>query len=175
MKYRALFITLLAAVVLHLMTDIAGASCIGFTPDFERSLPFVVEGVFLDGPTAPHPSRRPLITPARFRVTKYLKGIGPGEIAISTNYNEQGDPLSGSVAPIQAEAGEHWRLYFSEEPTGLMGVACSAFKLGEHNAPPYPLPSTRDAAPWVVSGGLGLSMLVGWLVAKRSAHESSTD
>lgn len=109
MKRRALLLTLLAAIVLPLMSDVARASCLAFTPDFERGIPVVAEGVFLEGPTAPDPSQPLLITPARFQVTQYLKGSGPREIAIRTNYKywARAFDVAGMVSCEGAGSGLH--------------------------------------------------------------------
>lgn len=98
--------TLLAAVALAGITAAsARASCLPLTPQQQRARAKVIfDGVALDNPTGTGVQR--------FRVTRYLKGHGPGVVRVSTGFVKRADGTDSitSVSLI-VHRGEHWRIY----------------------------------------------------------------
>ena len=80
--------TLVLVVVLVLVgAGPARASCAALSDAEQRGLADVVfEGVALDGKT----ETGTLVSPARFRVDRYLKGAGPEVVQVTTAYEPSG-------------------------------------------------------------------------------------
>jgi hypothetical protein len=113
---RLFLIAVLAVVLTAILSPPASASCISST-EAERiaGVPIIFEGVALEGPTATGVQQ--------FRVTRYLKGAGPGIVSVATGYRV--DPRSGMALPssisITAEAGSAWRIFAAHGRTeGLL-------------------------------------------------------
>jgi hypothetical protein len=83
----------------------AAASCVPMTAAQQRARAHIIFiGVAVDGPTATGIER--------FRVTRYLKGNGPGIVRLSTGRKRY--PGGGGVitsVSIDARRGETWRIY----------------------------------------------------------------
>jgi hypothetical protein len=74
----------------------------------------VFSGTMLSGPTADLGSHRVLVSPARVRVTRYLKGHGPKIVTVATAVARAGDSSTiVSEDGIQPQAGQHWMIYTS--------------------------------------------------------------
>jgi hypothetical protein len=85
------------------------ASCIKATPEQKSDFAETVfEGVALPGPAVDGV----LITPARFQVSRYLKGDGPDVrlVATALQRSARGSIGYGSEG-ILPGAGEHWRIF----------------------------------------------------------------
>ena len=67
----------------------------------------VLQGVALRGPNA----SGALLSPARFRVTHYLKGSGPTIVRVQTATVRQGPNLEVTEDLIDPRPGETWRIY----------------------------------------------------------------
>lgn len=65
---------------------------------------FIFDGVALDGPTATGVQR--------FRVTRYVKGRGPGIVRVNTGIIRRADG-SGSTSSVSllVKRGERWRIF----------------------------------------------------------------
>jgi hypothetical protein len=83
----------------------AAASCVPMTAAQQRARAHIIFiGVAVDGPTATGIER--------FRVTRYLKGNGPGIVRLSTGRKRY--PGGGGVitsVSIDARRGATWRIY----------------------------------------------------------------
>ena len=87
----------------------SGGSCAALSPaqDFARAR-VVFLGTMLPGPTADLGGASVLVSPARVRVTRYLKGGGPGVVTVVTGLT------SGSVVNeegIEPQIGQLWKIY----------------------------------------------------------------
>jgi hypothetical protein len=87
----------------------SAASCVGLTPKQQFALArLVFVGRARPGPTAHVDGRNVLISPARFRVLRYIKGHGPANLRVDTSV-----PANGVVAEdgILPQPRELWRIY----------------------------------------------------------------
>ena len=87
----------------------SGASCAALSPAqyFARAR-VVFVGIMLTGRTADVGGVSVLVSPARVRVARYLKGGGPGVVTVATGV------ASGSVVNedgIEPQAGQPWKIY----------------------------------------------------------------
>ena len=83
----------------------ARASCIKMTAAEQRAGADVIfDGVALEGPTATGVQR--------FRVTRYLKGRGPGVVRVQTGTTRRADG-SGTTTSISlvVKRGQRWRIF----------------------------------------------------------------
>jgi hypothetical protein len=96
-------------------TGISAGSCAAATSsEYFAAARTVFTGTMLPGPTADLGGHRILVSPARVRVTGYLKGHGPKIVTVVTTVARAGD--SGTVVSedgIQPWAGQHWTIYTS--------------------------------------------------------------
>lgn len=152
------FVTL--GILLASASSSSASQCVLISTEQQAAAPIVVEGSFLAGPTLPPDSkgRTPLASPARFRVTEYLRGNGPVELRIR---------LDDPYISIWAEAGDKWRWYLEEIGTEpLKPSYCHGFSFkGPNPLPPYP-PSRAFVLPAIVVLGLAVSIFGGWAVAR---------
>jgi hypothetical protein len=89
----------------------SAASCAGLSPRQQLAIArLVFVGRARPGPTAHVDGRNVLISPARFRVLRYIKGHGPANLRVYTAV-----PANGVVSEdgIEPRAGESWRIYTS--------------------------------------------------------------
>ena len=83
---------------------------------FARS-DIVLEGVALGGPN----DSGALLSPARFRVIRYLKGSGPKIVKVQTATVRQGPDLFEKTSErIDPRPGERWRIYAEGSPRRLL-------------------------------------------------------
>ena len=102
---RTLKIVFAIAAVALLGAAAAEASCVPMTPREQRARADVIfDGVALEGPTPTGVQR--------FRVSRYLKGRGPGIVRVSTGNIRRRDG-SGSVTSVSITAArvERWRVF----------------------------------------------------------------
>jgi hypothetical protein len=71
----------------------------------------VFVGVMLPGPTARLGGVRVLGSPARMRVTRYLKGHGPRTVRVDTAVRIDRNAVTASEDGIEPRAGERWQIY----------------------------------------------------------------
>ena len=92
----------------------AGSCAAATSSEYFAAARTVFTGTMLPGPTADLGGHRVLVSPARVRVTGYLKGHGPKIVTVVTAVARAGD--SGTVVSedgIQPWAGQHWTIYTS--------------------------------------------------------------
>ena len=93
------------AVAAAIVAVAAKASCVRISPAEQRARADVIfDGVALEGPTPTGVQR--------FRVTRYLKGRGPGVVRVRTGYVRRADGgvLVTSVSVVAAR-GQRWRIF----------------------------------------------------------------
>lgn len=112
------------------------ASCAGLTaPQQFAAAKLVFDGEMLAGAVAPTSSGI-LASPARVRVTRYLKGNGPAVVAVQTAIKtlDAGASLVTEDG-IRPRAGERWRIYTSSASRPYATSIC----LGSRRLPDLPL------------------------------------
>lgn len=88
------------------------ASCAGLTSAQQfAAARLVLVGVMLPGPTTRLGGRRVLGSPARMRVTRYLKGHGPKIVRVDTGVTIEPNGITGNEDGIEPRAGERWKIY----------------------------------------------------------------
>ena len=105
MRKRIALVVVGAMTAALLGAATAQASCIFMTSAEQRARADVIfDGVPLEGPTATGVQR--------FKVTRYLKGRGPGIVRVSTGVVRRADG-SGSTTSVSilARRGERWRIF----------------------------------------------------------------
>jgi hypothetical protein len=91
----------------------SAASCVGLSAQRQLAIArLLFVGRARPGPTAHVDGRNVLISPARFRVLRYIKGHGPANLRVYTAV-----PANGVVSEdgIEPQAGESWRVYTSSK------------------------------------------------------------
>jgi hypothetical protein len=83
----------------------AQASCVLLTPAEQRARAQVIlDGIALEGPTATGVQR--------FRVTRYLKGTGPGVVRVQTGTIRRTDGAGSTTSvSLVVKRGERWRIF----------------------------------------------------------------
>jgi hypothetical protein len=99
-------------------------SCIYQTEKQHRAQADVVfGGIFLRGPA----TRGMLLSPARFRVVRYLKGRGPRRVRVQTAVRKLGgDTYVWMSEGIDPRAGERWRIYGFKARNGVVRTSLCA-------------------------------------------------
>jgi hypothetical protein len=92
----------------------AGLCAAATSSEYFAEARIAFSGTMLAGPVADLGGHRVLVSPARVRVTRYLKGNGPKIVMVATGVL----PGGGSGADvsedgIQPRAGQHWKIYTS--------------------------------------------------------------
>jgi LPXTG-motif cell wall-anchored protein len=141
------------------------------TPEEQsRAAAVVFEGFALPGPAV----HGVLVTPARFRITRYLKGDGPGVRLVATGIRRSArgsvGHLSTGILPAQ---GEHWRIFGGPILGDIVGTSVCA------GSGPTGIPSTAaftsdqdSGVPWYGAAGV-LAALVfgaGLVLLRRRRH-----
>ena len=73
----------------------------------------VFVGVMLPGPSVSMGGRSVLVSPARVRVVRYLKGRGPAVVTVETAVSRVSSGIVGNSEGIEPQAGERWKIYTS--------------------------------------------------------------
>lgn len=99
----------------------SGASCAYFTqPAYLAQARVVFVGTTLPGRTVLDGL---LASPARIRVSQYLKGSGPAVVTVETAASSSGDTMSGEG--IMARAGQRWKIYTTSRHLPYATDVCS--------------------------------------------------
>jgi hypothetical protein len=68
-----------------------------------------------------------LLSPARFRVVRYLKGRGPRRVRVQTALRKvDGDTYMWTSVGIDPRAGERWRIYGFRAKNGVVRTSSCA-------------------------------------------------
>lgn len=70
-------------------------------------------GVMLPGATVKTGSGNVLVSPAKARVVRYLKGTGPSVVTIQTGVRKGGSGAITNEDGIEPVAGQRWKIYSS--------------------------------------------------------------
>ena len=149
----------------------------------------VFEGVALPGPAS---ANGILSTPARFSVSRYIKGTGAGIVSVAGGpRTASGGLISLTSAGVFAKAGQSWVVYANGQGDGIVEtsscdgthLAGGATQFISESPSPSPTPPISGSLPaveapvliapgWAVPaaagiGGLGLVMGIGWFVARK--------
>jgi hypothetical protein len=90
------------------------ASCVGLTPlQQDRQARLVVLARALAGPTVRRGAKKVLLSPARMRIIRYLKGHGRAIITVHTAVTKHGTTVTESEDAIAPVAGQRWHLFLT--------------------------------------------------------------
>jgi hypothetical protein len=98
--------------------------CGGGPSGYLATARIVFVGVMLPGATVRAGGRNVLVSPARVRVVRYLKGTGPSVVTVSTGVTRTGSTRVGSEDGIQPQAGERWRIYTTSQHAPYQTSIC---------------------------------------------------
>lgn len=88
------------------------ASCVrGTTAQYLAAAKIAFEGVILRGPVLNTAEGAMQVSPARVRVTLYLKGNGPKIVTVKTALERSGEGLITDAEGITPKVGQHWIIY----------------------------------------------------------------
>ena len=109
--------------------EAAGVSCSYSTEQQLRARAQVIfVGVALDGPATEDGF---LVSPARFRVLRYLKSRGPRVVRVTTAVSRQSNGTYAYLSEsVLARAGEPWRIYGRRNGRGvIIASPCSGSRI----------------------------------------------
>lgn len=90
----------------------AAASCAASVPAAQfANATAVIAGTMLPGPTVRAAGRKVLASPARLRVSRYLKGAGPPIVTVETAVAPTGTGARVKEDGIEPLAGQRWKVY----------------------------------------------------------------
>ena len=116
MKRRLLALALLLATA-PAGAEAASVSCVVATEQQLRARAQVIfVGVALAGDNA----TGTLLSPARFRVVRYVKGRGGRIVRVTTATRREGDGYSAISIGINPRVGERWRIYGRRNSSGVI-------------------------------------------------------
>ena len=105
-------------------TSGGAASCAYFTqPDYLAMARVVFVGTMLPGRTV----NGLLVSPARVRVTRYIKGSGPAVVTVQTAVSHSGS--TGDAEGITARSGQTWQIYTTSRHLPFETGVCSGSRL----------------------------------------------
>jgi hypothetical protein len=104
----------------------AGAACAAATPaQFLAAARVVFTGTFLPGPAVWSGGRHLLLSPARVRVTRYLKGHGPRIVWVETAVTKQGNYVAEGEDSVPAQAGQRWMIFTNSRHSPVATSDCA--------------------------------------------------
>ena len=111
-------------------TRAVAASCAALTPAQQFKAAHVVfDGTMLSGPTALAGGHPALSSPARVRVTGYLKGRGPAVVRVDTGSAAGGGGIVVSEDGIEPVVGQRWRIYSDSSREPFTTSICAGSRL----------------------------------------------
>lgn len=106
------------------------ASCAALTPAQQfKAARVVFDGTTLNGRTVRFGGRPVLSSPARFRVSRYLKGHGPAVVRVETGSAAARDGVVVTEDGIQPLVGQRWRIYAHTSREPFATSICSGTRL----------------------------------------------
>jgi hypothetical protein len=118
----------------------AEASCVGLTRQEQRAAAkIVVIGRMLSGSSTMVGNRQVLLSPARMRVRRYLKGSGPQTVEVRTGVRMSRGQIQTEEDGIMPSAGQRWEILSSSQQMPLQTSMC----IGSRQLPPARGPSSR--------------------------------
>jgi len=102
------------------------ASCVARSASEQfRAARVVFDGRMLAGPSVQGGPRRVLLSPARVRVIRYLKGHGPRVVKVQTALTQTALGVTGNSEGIEPIAGQRWRIYADRTRQPVTTSVCS--------------------------------------------------
>lgn len=166
----------------------AWAACATLPPrELAANASVILVAQALDGPAA----AGRLLTPARFRVLRYIKGTGPPVVQVETELARRtgsGGATSAASEEISPRPGDVWKIYAQRSPNGILttSICAGSEKLGERALPATdqsrsPPASSRPAAdssasPWALVAALAVVLLAAVAIlfrTRRPGHSVS--
>ena len=112
------------------------ASCAGTTPAQALAhARLVFDGTMLAGPVVGLGPHEELLSPARVRVNRYLKGHGPRIVRVQTAVSRSQHGMVHAEDGIQAEPGQRWVIYTNGTRQPFLTSICAGSHR-EDQAPP---------------------------------------
>jgi hypothetical protein len=110
---------------LHGSTKAEAASCVGLTQREQRAAAkVIVIGKMQPGPFTVVGSRRVLLSPARMKVGRYLKGSGARTVNVQTGAQTSHGQIVMEEDGILPSAGQRWEIFSSSRHTPLQTSIC---------------------------------------------------
>jgi hypothetical protein len=110
----------------------AGLCAAAAAPEYFAGARIVFTGTMLPGLMVDLGGHQVLVSPARVRVIRYLKGNGPKIVTVATGVVRDGDGGAVSEDGIQPWAGQHWKIYTSSSRMPYETSICGGSKpMGE--------------------------------------------
>lgn len=133
------------------VTGVAASCAVSSPAQQFAAARLVFVGVMLPGRVIGAGNRRVLASPARVRVTRYLKGHGPRTVRVQTALSiDQGGGVTGNSEGIEPQVGEHWKIYTGSRRQPFDTSDCSGsvrVARGEAPAPGgHPAPAPTGSA-----------------------------
>lgn len=112
-------------------------SCVGLTrPQQRAGANVIVVGTMLPGPFTRVRNRRVLLSPARMRVTRYLKGSGARTVEVQTGVRVSNGQIEMVEDGILPSAGQRWEILSASSRPPLQSSTC----LGSRRLPASKVP-----------------------------------
>ncbi len=100
----------------------SAASCVGWTPaQAFKAARVVLVGVMLPGRSE---QAGELISPAKVRVIRFLKGHGPSTVGVQTAIQRSGNGYLENADGIDPHAGQRWKIYSDSEQQPYSTSVC---------------------------------------------------
>lgn len=104
----------------------SSGSCASDTPArYFAGARVVLLGTMLPGRTADLGGHHVLVSPARVRVIRYLKGDGPRVVSVVTGVTAGNAVIEDGIEPV---AGQHWKIYTQSQRTPYQTSICQGTK-----------------------------------------------
>jgi hypothetical protein len=104
----------------------AAASCVGLTRrEQQAAAKVVVTGRMLSGRSTTVGNRHVLLSPARVRVSRYLKGSGPQTVEVRTGVRLSRGQIQTEEDGIMPSEGQRWEILSSSRQMPLQTSICS--------------------------------------------------
>jgi hypothetical protein len=93
-------------------------------------------GIMLPGPAVRSSHGSVLVSPARVRVTRYLKGGGPAVVTVTTGVTRTASGAASNAEGIEPRAGQRWTIYTASrqmpyETSDCNGTALAGGRYGQ--------------------------------------------
>jgi hypothetical protein len=96
----------------------------GSAADYLAGAKVAFIGVMLPGATVKTGSGNVLVSPAKARVVRYLKGTGPSVVTIQTGVRKGDSGVITNEDEIEPVAGQQWKIYSSSQRIPYQTSVC---------------------------------------------------
>ncbi len=105
------------------------ASCAGLSSSQQLArATLVVVATALVDPTKESGSQRTLVSPARVRIDRYIKGRAPGVVEVETAVSPHHGELIVNADGIMLAAGQRWKLFLTGRHSPYQTSICAGSK-----------------------------------------------